>query len=60
MGGNPHDPLTTTNSPKELTMADANLKPRRAATNMSRTFPLRLKEIVRTNKASARAFPGCR
>lgn len=30
MGGNPYGPLTTTNSPKELTMADANLKPRRA------------------------------
>jgi len=26
MGANPYDPLTTTNSQKELTMADANLK----------------------------------
>ena len=26
MGGNPYDPLTTTNSSEELTMADANLK----------------------------------
>ncbi len=25
MGGNPYDPLTTTNSTKELIMADANL-----------------------------------
>jgi len=28
MGGNPYDPLTTTNSDKELTMADANSKSR--------------------------------
>jgi toxic protein SymE len=26
MGGNPYGPLTTTNSQRELTMADANLK----------------------------------
>jgi toxic protein SymE len=26
MGGNPHDPLTTTNSSEELTMAEANHK----------------------------------
>lgn len=30
MGGNPYGPLTTTSSLGELTMADANLKPRRA------------------------------
>jgi hypothetical protein len=30
MGGNPYGPLTTTNSLRELIMADANLKPRRA------------------------------
>jgi len=30
MGSNPYGPLTTTNSSQELTMANANLKPRRA------------------------------
>ena len=29
MGSNPYSPLTTTNSPKQLIMAVANLKPRR-------------------------------
>lgn len=29
MGGNPYDPLTTANSPKESEMADANIKSRR-------------------------------
>jgi toxic protein SymE len=32
MGGNPYGPLTTTSSTEELTMADANLKPRPSRT----------------------------
>jgi len=46
MGGNPYDPLTTTNSHKELKMADANTKPRRRKNkpvNMQKTFELVLR-----------------
>lgn len=46
MGGNPYDPLTTTNSPKESEMADANTKPRRRKNkpvNMQKTFELVLR-----------------
>jgi hypothetical protein len=46
MGGNPYDPLTTTNSTQESEMADANTKPRRRKNkpvNMQKTFELVLR-----------------
>jgi len=46
MGGNPYDPLTTTNSPKESEMADANSKTRRRKNkpvDMKKTFELVLR-----------------
>ncbi|MDN7556730.1 hypothetical protein [Burkholderia orbicola] len=46
MGGNPYDPLTTTNSNQESEMADANTKPRRRKNkpvNMQKTFELVLR-----------------
>lgn len=46
MGGNPYDPLTTTNSHQESEMADANTKPRRRKNkpvNMQETFELVLR-----------------
>lgn len=46
MGGNPYDPLTTTNSNQESEMADANTKPRRRknkSVNMQKTFELVLR-----------------
>ncbi|SPV04825.1 HSP20-like protein [Burkholderia cenocepacia] len=46
MGGNPYDPLTTTNSTQESEMADANTKPRRRKNkpvNMQKRFALVLR-----------------
>jgi hypothetical protein len=57
MGGNPHGPLTTTNSHEELTMADANLKPRRARDEPITRISVAL-EADRTQEHNRRtAFP---
>jgi hypothetical protein len=60
MGGNPYGPLTTTNSPKELTMANANLKPRRARDEQVTRISVAL-EADRTHEHGRRtAFPWMR
>src|ERR1700753_3107870 len=47
MGGNPCDPLTTTNSPKQLTMADANINALPAHTEQHAT----VQELMRWRPA---------